>query len=883
MCSFNDGNLLYTPPLSDADDSIVPREVLVDLSNLIMCLLFISPDAVSPMIGSLYSSVEHLLNPLASSDMPKVRNAMLLVWQTSFFFIELMARIELSPPTLQRFHHAHVEAYIHQLTPILLALLPMSPSTAGRCLRRLYIFRPDLVSPAITANISLILQRSVDCPDAFDCIPAVFREFNDALFVPLHRAVDSLSQQQSVGVQVSQLNEQQSRDYSVTDVINEIKRVHGAGAELSHYTRQTGCDADAFAFMQLLPEIAETLLMRVDPGVESSAEALEFFHFLWSNMPCIPLPTASVSANQMFGLSPAVLSCITKINSFFVRPTSLSDSSFCARFFSQILVFCDHADQPDVWSVDGETQMGSKSEAKRQREAWFQPCVERFLINLPLRDDAVLANCDGVFTFDDALRMLLQFCSTNTALQLPVHTYACLSACMAAHDLVTAKHFMPFLMQQLLRPATKESIIESGADSPLPVRHNRVLSTRNEKVLRYFAGLLDTILSSVRTNPCRSFIMEFVPQVYDLDKFLLATRQRNNASNMHIDSSSKKKKTRARMRARSSSHDTLLRDSEELNLTLEFETLSFSKKGDRSGRKHKVKHLFSDGCDLVASLLRCFTVATVSESRMVPSTLWNSLWWQKMHFVSWGRPVTLEGVAVVFEIPTEDHLRCASAIFRKFAIVPLHSLTSIMNGGAVPEDDIDEYKYLQREVSIISSCVRASRMFISPFPDSSSTPRPPSLTLSLSSPPKSFGAWLIPSPTTPNSNVPSLSPRPDSLSESSQFDWDNILRCERLMVLVDMSSIFGLIVVILLHILLVFPLPLDAMFLYMIVVVCAGVDCSCCCCCYFLRFHDLDISAAVAPSQRQRLQLVIHHLLKNLARTISTKKYSKRTYPPSSR
>ena len=100
---------------------------------------------------------------------------------------------------------------------------------------------------------------------------------------------------------------------------------------------------------------------------------------------------------------------------------------------------------------------------------------------------------------------------------------------MAAHDLVTAKHFMPFLMQQLLRPATKESIVESGADSPLPVRHNRVLSTRNEKVLRYFAGLLDTILSSVRTNSCRSFIMEFVPQVYDLDKFLLATRQRNTA------------------------------------------------------------------------------------------------------------------------------------------------------------------------------------------------------------------------------------------------------------------------------------------------------------------------------------------------------------------
>lgn len=777
MCTFNDGNLLYTPPLSDSDNALVSREVLVDLSNLIICLMFISPDIVLPMIGSLYSSVEHLLNPLGSSDAPKVRNAMLLVWQTSFFFIELMARFDLMPASMQHVRHNHVEQYIQQLTPILLALLPMSPSTAGRCLRRLYIFRPDLVSPAIAANISLILQRSVDCPDAFNCIPAVFREFNDALFVPLHRAVDSLLQQHNAAVQEGLPTDQQSRDFSVGEMLNEIKRVHHAEAELPHHTRQTGSDEDAFAFMQLLPDIAEVLLMRVDPGVESSAEALEFFHFLWSSMPNIPFP---VSASLPAGLSAAALDSVRKINSFFVQPSLSSTVSFCARFFSQVLVFCDHADQPDSWSVDGETQMGPKSEAKRNREAWFKPCLERFLIHLPLRDGFAVDHSKGTFFFDDALDLLLQFCSVNTALQLPVHTYACVSACMNAHDLITAKKFMPFLMQQLLRPATTESIIESGADSPLPVRHNRVLSTRNEKVLRYFAGLLDTILSSVRTNACRSFIMEYVHLVYDLDKFLLATRQHSAVANKPVDSSTKKKKTRARTRARSSSHDVHDRGNDELNLALEFEALSTSKKGDKSGRKHKVKHLFSDGCDLVASLLRCFTATTVAESVMVPPSIWNSRLWQQMHFVSWGRPVTLQGVDVAFEIPTEDHLRCASAIFRKFAIVPLHAITDIMSGGAVPEDDIDEFKYLQREVSMITSCVRASRMFISPFPDSSSTPRPHSLARSFPSPPKSFGALFIPSPSSSNFNASSPSPRPDSLSESSQFDWDTIFRSHQL-------------------------------------------------------------------------------------------------------
>ena len=86
----------------------------------------------------------------------------------------------------------HCHRFVQLLLPILLALLPMSPLVASRCLRRLYLFRPgarvarhtsvyrsnvthytDLVAPAITANISLILQRSVDCPDAFDCVPTV--------------------------------------------------------------------------------------------------------------------------------------------------------------------------------------------------------------------------------------------------------------------------------------------------------------------------------------------------------------------------------------------------------------------------------------------------------------------------------------------------------------------------------------------------------------------------------------------------------------------------------------------------------------------------------------------------------------------------------------
>jgi len=151
--------------------------VLIDLSNMIMCLMFISPDDVSPMIRSLYASVEHLLNPLASTDAAKVRNAVLLVWWTSYWyvcalrtamktvmrvrcslmhacifidfvplndfimhqhprttptllsaaparslaptlqpctrFIELMARFDLIPPAFQRVQHAHVEWYIH--------------------------------------------------------------------------------------------------------------------------------------------------------------------------------------------------------------------------------------------------------------------------------------------------------------------------------------------------------------------------------------------------------------------------------------------------------------------------------------------------------------------------------------------------------------------------------------------------------------------------------------------------------------------------------------------------------------------------------------------------------------------------------------------------
>jgi hypothetical protein len=772
MCLFNDGNVLYTPPLTDADN-LPDKEALTDLSNLIMCLLFISPDAVLPMICSLYTSVEHLLNPLASSDTSKVRNAVVLVWQTSFWFITLISRFHHIPPALQRLQHPHVQRYVQQLMPILLALLPMFPNTAGRCLRRLYLLRPDMVSPALATHINLVLQLSVDCPDAFDCVPVVFREFNSALFVPLHREVDSILAQQHTQVQSGLPSDELSQESSASDIMKQITRVHSVALELPALTRQTGSQADSFAFLQLLPDIAETLLLRVDPGVESSNAALEFFHSLWSDLPCIPLKEATAPTARLMGLSAAALSCVTILNSFFVQPTAHS-RSFCARFFSQILVFCEHADQSQPCSVDGEAQMGPKNEVKHLSHSFFEPCVERFLVHLPLDQDASSAVSDGVFTFNNALEMLLQFCSANSALQLPVHTYACVSACMAAHDLITAKKFMPFLMQQLLRPATSEAIKESGADSPMPVRHNRVLSTRNEKVLRYFAGILDTILSSVRSNACRSFIMDFVPQVYDLDKFLLATRQHKPAAINPLHSASKRKKSRLRMRARSSSYDVLHSDrhsNDDLNLAMEFEALSTSKRGDKTGRKHKVKNLFSDGCDLVASLLRCFTKPSVAECAMVPPCLWSSSQWRQIHFVSWGRPVSLDSIEFALEVPTQEHLRCASAIFRKFAIVPLDALAVIINGGAVPEDDIDEFKYLEREISIITSCVRASRMFISPFPDPSAAPHCLSVTCP---PPASFGAWLLPSPT--KHDVASPSPRPDSLSESSQFEWDGALR-----------------------------------------------------------------------------------------------------------
>jgi hypothetical protein len=286
----------------------------------------------------------------------------------------------------------------------------------------------------------------------------------------------------------------------------------------------------------------------------------------------------------------------------------------------------------------------------------------------------------GVFSFDDALRALLEHCRSNSSLHLPVHTLVVVSACMTAHSEQTARAFMPFLMQQLLRPVDAST----PTATPLPTRRNRVVGSRNERILRYFAGILDAVLRGVNSNSARTYLLDFVPLLYDLDRFLLATRLRSG----HVNASTEgKRKPHAQDLSETA-------DSTETKPSFKGHAARESTEGAKTGetKHHQIKHLSSDGCDLVKSLLRCFCAPTLlSRSRVVPDALWNDDRWRASHFVSWGRGVDFAHLQVSFEIPTRAHLNCAAAMFRKFALAPLSGLVDIAKGvSKVEEEDLSE-------------------------------------------------------------------------------------------------------------------------------------------------------------------------------------------------
>ena len=657
---FNDADLIHATPPSH-QHSVPSNNPLWDLSFTIICLLFISPSVVSVKIDHLLCSVDHVINPLAASDELKVKRSALLISLCTRWFSEIMARFDAIHSSLQQFSHADAEGFITTLLPHALTLLHMLPSYpfAGVALKRLYTFRPDLVAPKIATNLKLILEQSIDCPDAFDCIPLLLNVFDAALFVPLHRIVDA------------------QLPASADDFLRQMKRVHGARIELPDHTRPTGDQASSLALFGMLPVIAETLLPRVDAGVESSNAALRCFHHIFRCMPSLPLPQP-LQAPPGLHIDAAAVKIITRVNSFFVRPAAFQ-GSFCARFFNQIISFCEQADQPEFWMSERDQSMGSKSDVTRTTESWFQPCVECFIAHLPLKCD--LAPHDaGVFSFDDALHALLQHCRANSAMHLPVYTLAIVSACMSAHSEATSRLFMPFLMDQLLRPAAAAT----PTATPLPVRHNRVVGTRNEKILRYFAGILDAVLSGVRSNAARTYLLGFVPQMYDLDRFLLATRPRQGAASSKMDN---KSRNRHRSENRDEQHVAIIGAAKRE----EDAPVAGGKSDDKGAHTHQIKHLSSDGCDLVASLLHCFCAPTATDSLFVPNSIWNNPKWRSMHFISWGRGVDPAHAEVNFDIPTRVHLRCASAIFRHFAVAPLCRLVQIANGVCeVEEDDLTE-------------------------------------------------------------------------------------------------------------------------------------------------------------------------------------------------
>jgi hypothetical protein len=301
-------------------------------------------------------------------------------------------------------------------------------------------------------------------------------------------------------------------------------------------------------------------------------------------------------------------------------------------------------------------------------------------MHLPLRSELTALDAD-VFSFEDALHALLHHCRSNSALHVPVHTFCLVSACMSAHSEATARLFVPFLMDQLLRPV----VAATPTATPLPVRRDRVVGNRNERILRYFAGILHTVLSGVNTNSTRTFLLDFVPQMYDLDRFLLATRLRSSAASPNT--SKKQRPQKLFETTNKSESKPAIREKKRGSAVYAANNIN------AKNQEHHIKHLSSDGCDLVQSLLRCFSAPTfVSGSRIVSASLWHEPKWRAAHFVSWGRGVDLERAEVSVETPTRAHLNCAAAIFKRLAIAPLNGLLDIAKGVSTVEyDGLSEY------------------------------------------------------------------------------------------------------------------------------------------------------------------------------------------------
>lgn len=657
---FNDGNLIYANTFYH--DRRNAHEMVLNVSFTIICLLFMHPSTVLLKIEHFVSRLEHIMNPLA--DASQNRNAELSVFMfdcLTDFFSRIMSRFHILHPSHQHISCSDVECFIRiVLNPALLSI-PTLPQhrCASSTLKCLYLFRPDIVAPSIAAVVKSILQESIDCPDAFDCLPLLLGDFGAALFGPLHRVIDSRLAGENDGF------------------LCRIKQAHSISVKFPQHTpRAVDEQSQALVLLSLLPEIAEILLPRIDASVESVSQTLAVFSNIFEHMPLFPLsqplpPTSHVSD--------AAAEVVTRINSYFTRP-SASQPSFCARFFEQILSFCLHADQSDQRDGAG---MGSKEDESGTTDHIFDTCVEFFIVHLPLKSDLGSGE-SSAFSFDDALCTLLEHCRSNSSLHLPVHTFSVVSACMSAHSEKTARVFMPFLMQQLLRPVEAST----PTATPLPSRRNRVVGSRNERILRYFAGILDAILRGVNSNSARTYLLDFVPQMYDLDRFLLATR-------LHSGTAAAKVKRTPR-----SQEFPETADSTEVNASGKgsadhkavASSLGGAASGEMNGRKHQVKHLSSDGCDLVKSLLQCFSApTTLSRARVVPDAFWHDAEWRAVHFLSWGRGIVPAHVQVSFEVPTRVHLSCASAIFRRFAIVPLRGLLDISEGvSKIEEDDLSE-------------------------------------------------------------------------------------------------------------------------------------------------------------------------------------------------
>jgi hypothetical protein len=659
---FNDGCLIHTtnPHLHDDAD-----EMICNLAFIIICLLYLHPSAVLAKLDHFLSRLEHIVHPLAgaSSGTNAIVSVVTVVTLTDTF---MLVSASLSPDR-QLLSHSDVDVFVHTMLPMALLLIPtMTQGSRWRAsmIKTLYRLRPHVVAPRIAASIKSILLESTDCPDAFECIPLLLCAFDAHIFAPLHQLINA-----------------QLKDDTTDAFMRQVKEIHAISAISPEPKLSRDNQQSSFALLDMLPELCEILLPRVDYTVDGVAEILIVFWNIFESIPCLPL-SRPLQLPPSLHLEEAVVGVVSRLSSYFTRPTSFQ-KSFASRFFDQILSFCLQADQPDGQS---SSSMGAKEDESRSSDYAFNSCVEYFVMHLPLKNE--LHTCDtGIFTFDDALNAVLHHCRTNSALHLPQYTLSVVRACMSAHSETTTRLFVPFLMEQLLRPV----VCATPTATPLPVRRNRVVGSRNERVLRYFAAILDVVLSEVNTNETRTFLLDFVPQMYDLDRFLLATKARQG----DVTASDRKKRRSQASSETAIKTETNARTVGSSNLE-KFKASSFfdTELNAKKERKHQLKHLSSDGCDLVKSLLQCFSMPTATSAlRLVPLPLWIAPEWRSVHFLSWGRGVHPAHAHVVFEIPTRVHLNCAAAIFRKFAVAPLYDLVDVANGiSKVEEENLSEYR-----------------------------------------------------------------------------------------------------------------------------------------------------------------------------------------------